>query len=74
MKTASKIYSNIQSGVCDVTNEVWHAVQIAVDNLYSVDSLCDVMLQAHGIKVGMTGSPSPGGFGNSNASQRGGCC
>jgi hypothetical protein len=33
-----------------------------------------VMLQAHGIKVGMTGSPSPGGFGNSNASQRGGCC
>ncbi|KAG6971892.1 hypothetical protein JG687_00001770 [Phytophthora cactorum] len=42
VKTASKIYSNIQSGVCDVTNE------------------------AHGIKVGMTGSPGPGGFGNSN--------
>ncbi|CAH0521063.1 unnamed protein product [Peronospora belbahrii] len=42
VKTASKIYSNIQSGICDVTNE------------------------AHGIKVGMTGSPGPGGFGNSN--------
>jgi hypothetical protein len=35
VKTASKIYSNIQSGVCDVTNEVWHAVWIAVGNVYS---------------------------------------
>uniref|UniRef100_K3WEK9 Uncharacterized protein n=1 Tax=Globisporangium ultimum (strain ATCC 200006 / CBS 805.95 / DAOM BR144) TaxID=431595 RepID=K3WEK9_GLOUD len=51
VKTASKIYSNIQSGVCDVTNE------------------------AHGIKVGMTGSPGPGGFGNPNApANKSGCC
>ncbi|KAG4063725.1 hypothetical protein PC123_g1457 [Phytophthora cactorum] len=50
VKTASKIYSNIQSGVCDVTNE------------------------AHGIKVGMTGSPGPGGFGNSNPPANRGCC
>lgn len=51
VKTASKIYANIQSGVCDVTNE------------------------AHGIKVGMTGSPGPGGFGNPNApASKSGCC
>ncbi|CAI5745644.1 unnamed protein product [Peronospora destructor] len=47
-----------------------------VEDLLEHSDECAMSLErgfAHGIKVGMTGSPGPGGFGNSNPASRG-CC
>lgn len=49
IQTAAKIYSNIQNGICDVSNE------------------------AHGIKVGMAGTPGQTSYG-SGTNARQGCC
>ena len=51
IQTASKIYENIQNGVCDVTNE------------------------AHGIKVGMAGTPGQAAYGSgAGSAKQSGCC
>ena len=61
VQTADRIYKNIQSGLYDVENEVRACACVRacfVCLVVTAFSRCHVVLQSHGIKVGV--QPAPG--------------
>ncbi|ETW07474.1 hypothetical protein H310_01984 [Aphanomyces invadans] len=66
LETSAKTAANVEDAFIKTAQKIHANIQAGI---------CDVTNEAHGIKVGMTGSATPTGFGgNGNNANKGGCC